>query len=180
MENVYVFSPWLAPPSLSSVAPLTSRRAPLKGLRQTGLASIKKSPSLPSPSACLPEPRAVLWAARRHASGHPRGSHGAITWLPALLLPLLLVETSELCKCGRGCLNYSCATWQEVNTYMIWGFNLNLGLSMSIISWRCVSCSVITYLLIFMDIRTGMHCSVAPLNLLLRTEGNWKSYTFFL
>lgn len=62
---------------------------------------------------------------------------------------------------------------------MIWGFNLNLGLSMSIIYWRCVSCSVISFLLIFVDIRTGMCYSVIPLNLLLMKEGNWKIFFLF-
>lgn len=81
-------SAWsLAAPSLSRAAPLTSRQAPLKGLQQTGLESIKKSPSRHSPSACLPEPRAVLWAVRGHASVHPQGNPGAISCFPAQAQP---------------------------------------------------------------------------------------------
>lgn len=73
--NACLFSSWLAAPSLSSVAPLTSCRAPLKGLQQTGLESIKKSPPLLSPSACLPVPRAGLSSEGtrlRSPSGEPR------------------------------------------------------------------------------------------------------------
>lgn len=60
------------------------------------------------------------------------------------------------------------------------GINLNQGLSMSIIDWRCVSCSLICFLLIFLDIRTGRFYSFEPLNTAWKTfESELKIYTFY-
>lgn len=60
------------------------------------------------------------------------------------------------------------------------GINLNQGLSMSIIYWRCVSCSLISFLLIFLDIRTGTFYYFEPLNTAWKTfESELKYILFF-
>lgn len=72
------------------------------------------------------------------------------------------LENSELCKLVRSRPHRCYVTWEEVHIFSILfrvhGFKHNHGFNMSIISWKCVFYSVVfSFLVIFLDTRTGMY-----------------------
>lgn len=97
------------PPSPTG-APLTSCRAPLKGLEQIGLEGIKKSPSLQEPSAYLPLLGGVLPSAKGHTSLQQwqekkrwklvchRAVRPFLRGIQLFFFFSMHLETSELCK----------------------------------------------------------------------------------
>lgn len=77
---------------------------------------------------------------------------------------LLRLETSELCKLVRSCPRCCSMTWEEVRVclilFQVRGVKHNHGFNMSIVSWRCVFYTVVfSFVVIFLDIRTGM-CNI--------------------
>lgn len=165
------------PPSPNG-APLTSCRAPLKGLEQIGLEGIKRSPSLQEPSAYLPLPGGVL-SAKGHTSLRQRQEkrckpvcHRAVRpFLHGILLFFFMhLETSELCKLAGRRTCCCCMTWEEVHFCLILSqvsrVELDYGLNMGSVSWSCAFYSAVSCLmLVFVDMKTGMCCSPPPLPL---------------